>query len=568
MRIYRSAEAIKRLGDYGFQRFWDDLARECRWPTVFQGWQYAQTWYRCYQDAIDPVLVCSSGSETPFLFALGLGESGLVPVGARQAEYQAWLSLDDTGRSIERCLQLLTDSIAWDRLILRYVPPGFPLQGLPDDRASVTPAARPLMGVSNDEQINTLLKNKTIKNSINRLKRLGLSGLEYLSGPERVQIVLDEAIPMYDFRQGATHGIIPFEGDSHKRAFALAMASYPALTHCTVLRVKEQIIAAHIGRISGSTVHLGLLAISPVYSKCSPGSLLILLLGRLLHDQGFQFLDLTPGGDEWKARFASEHDSAHALIIHRSSVSYRRERILQSVGRAVRAGLRLANVSPSSLRAKLGTLRSARTVLRRTAEQIWHESSVELYQWRRSDIPPHPPEHQVQRNSLRDLLDCRPGCKQSARFEFLSSALHRLESGKEYAYTLHVAEEVVAVAWAQCSAGEFFVTETQEPILLTANSVVFHSFVLGTMRVIPPREWRSLLIQMLRDFSAGHPPADIYALFSESDVAAVHEAQLLGFTSTGTLYKSVRLGRIVKGKTGSIELLRQPPAELSHLPNN
>jgi len=70
---------------------------------------------------------------------------------------------------------------------------------------------------------------------------------------------------------------------------------------------------------NSSLIRLRLLAHAPELSAQSPGKLHLLQLRAFLGNDGMHLLDLTPGGDVWKDRFAQSHDTAFEVTPYRSA---------------------------------------------------------------------------------------------------------------------------------------------------------------------------------------------------------------------------------------------------------
>ena len=88
-----------------------------------------------------------------------------------------------------------------------------------------------------------------------------------------------------------------------------------------MLSVGGKFAAAHIGAITNDTVHLGVIAHSPLYAEHSVGKLQLLLLARHLAGEGFKTFDLTPGDDPWKERFADAHDDVIELRMYPNAMA-------------------------------------------------------------------------------------------------------------------------------------------------------------------------------------------------------------------------------------------------------
>lgn len=144
----------------------------------------------------------------------------------------------------------------------------------------------------------------------------------------------------------------PFQSDSRKRELYLAMMERPGLLHATVLRVGDQLVASHLGPIHGRNVSLGLIAHSPEFASHSPGKFAILYLARMLGEQGYEYLDLTPGG-AYKQRFAHAWDEAPTLELFFSRLDHAVDSTYRASARMVKPILTRLGYDPERLKRRV-----------------------------------------------------------------------------------------------------------------------------------------------------------------------------------------------------------------------
>ncbi len=173
--------------------------------------------------------------------------------------------------------------------------------------------------ILNNNDIQASFAKKSNKSRFNRLKKLGKLEFRQLTDSTELERVFDDLIAYYDFRQGAVNHSTPFREDPQKRRFHTDLfASAQGEAYITATYLDERLIAAFWGAVSGKTVHLGMLIHSPFLAEHSPGKLHIMQLSEHLLKVGKDVLDLTPGGDAWKERFANAHDKVAEAIVYRS----------------------------------------------------------------------------------------------------------------------------------------------------------------------------------------------------------------------------------------------------------
>ncbi len=276
-----------------------------------------------------------------------------------------------------------------------------------------------------------------MRSRLNRLERMGKLSFNRIVDPEEFASVLDEIIPLHDFRQGAAHLNFPFSSDRLKKPFHLAIMKHPNLLHVTVLQLNSRIAAAHIGLCNKEQVSLGILAHSPMFSQYSVGKFHILLLGLYLQKEGFTDLDLTPGGEQYKERFASHRDEAYMLDVLLRPSLVRQFRLHLGDPMRFDASTRLRAkevVARVQHRAKLiKWLGLSGELIRRLKAATWNTKEFCLYSWNRASVGVEQPHTTMRRDCLQDLLLFKPlEPWQPPQHEFLREAARRLKAEKQH----------------------------------------------------------------------------------------------------------------------------------------
>jgi hypothetical protein len=320
---YTGSSALEYFSDSTFIEQWDYLFNNCYWATAFQDRRYVYSWYTLYQLKYEPLLLVSYEEDTiTGIFPLALTDDNkIVGAGHHQAEYKCWISTEKTK------ISFIVEAIEWLRMNypdwlvnLSYLPNGIPYNELKNDTRLSEYAIwrihqQPIM-VIDEEMLLQQIKKKNRKEKINRLKRIGDLKFEKVESNEEFRSVLDELIIQNDFRKGAVYGNEFFANDPLKKEFKIQLFSL-GLLHVTILKLNEEIIASNASIHGKGVVHLaGFNTHSPFYSKYSPGIIRFLMLGLLIHKEGYYEFDLTPGGIEgYKSDLATDYKNVYELII-------------------------------------------------------------------------------------------------------------------------------------------------------------------------------------------------------------------------------------------------------------
>lgn len=547
IKIAIATEADKLLKDAKFQEEWQTLYRKCPWATPFQGSGFVTTWYEVYQDQYHPVIVRQLSSEGALTGLLTLAISGdskqLVVAGTHQAEYQIWLAYPEYGNTfIEGAVKKLQEDFPNRTLVFTYLPPSTPTTWINPDHPQgqsclLETHHRPVMIIGDGSQIEASLRKKSNKSRFNRLKRLGEVRFEQLRDAAELVPIFDDIISYYDFRQGAINKSYPFEQDSLKKSFYLALMQVPNLFHVTVLKVGDKVIAAHLGVCSEREVYLGVFAQNPFFAEHSPGKLHLLMLGQDMAKQHFSALDLTPGGDPWKERFATDHDKVHILSVlpHRRALIQLEAR--RKLVHFTKHTLQRFRISPQTLRTFGANLRENATIpgISKGFKRLWHRPEVRIYVFAAGTAPLGEQPRLLSKDCLNELLLFRPIASGQTRQNFMIQALNRIENGN-HVYTYVKQDRLVYVGWVMVHQEKFFFPEVEQEFCFPPGSVLFFGFYTHPT-ANKPHVYPSSLRQMLQETIALSDTKQVYIAVPSNDRSLQQTVEEVGFTYECSLFK-------------------------------
>jgi CelD/BcsL family acetyltransferase involved in cellulose biosynthesis/RimJ/RimL family protein N-acetyltransferase len=427
---------------------WTALHLACPWATTFQTPAFARVWYRAYAPRYTALLVTARrDGELVGLLPLAREQATgtVVPLGAQHAEYHTWLCRPEDAATIPAALLAALRPVMQGRLLrLLFLAPGTPMDWQPAAetsglRVGVRWHRRGLLRVGPGSEVDASLRKSANKSRLSRLRRLGPVSLDQLHTRAELAALLPTIAEQCDVRQGGIHGVLPFTQDPLKREFYLGLMDEPDLAHATVLRAGEHVLAAHLSVRDPHGVPLGLITHAPQYAAHSPGKLVLLLLARLLGEQGYTTFDLTPGGS-YKDRFATHGDQVALVDVFYSQQAYRTDVLRRA---AIQAARRVAATTHVDLDTMAGRGRDLAARLRRAQPLALARSTTRrIGRWLRSDAEYRlyelPREEQrggtggrLRVNQLRDLLRYEAVAPSDpSRTAFLKTALDRLEDGQ------------------------------------------------------------------------------------------------------------------------------------------
>jgi len=548
--LHRGSIAVDLLDSPHFSAAWDTLIAECPHATTFQAPAFVLSWYRIYA-SFEPIVVHVSdgeGLQGVLFLALDRARRRLVHVGAHQAEYQAWLARPGFDEVLlQSAWAALRSNVEFDVLVLRYLPQSGLLHkvlGIPQlqnlVRARTVP--RPLYRID-AEDIRSTFAKKSNKSRLNRLKRLGTLEFKRVRDGAELRRIFRTLTDAYDLRQGAVNHTSPFREDARKAAFHLAVFdAAPDQVHVTVTYLNGEPIAALWGMVSGGSLQLGMLIHAPVLAEHSPGKIHLMLLSEHLLGEGMAVLDLTPGGDPWKERFANAHDEVAELCVY-SSAAHRRLHDMQSAAldwtktAAAKVGL-----TPDDLRAgaKLAARMRPGAIFRQAKRWISTDSELRIYRLDRNSAARFRADSRFQRNNLADLLAFESYDRWQTRDIFLSNALARLEGG-ETAFTCRVDSRLAHCGWLVRNQAQAEFSEVDQTLALPGGSAVIYDFFTH-----PDYRGRGLyragIANMLAAACEDPGTRFVYICVLADNAPSRHVIESMGFQYRRSLYSRSRFG--------------------------
>jgi len=548
--LLRGTEADTALCDADFIARWQELLERCPYATVFQRPQFVRPWYSTYRREWEPILLVAreaSGDLAGF-WSLAWNEQrqALTHAGAHQAEYHAWLAAAGGEASfLESSWRQLRRNLPFTRLSFDYLPN----TALADllrttlTTVGVRKQSRPLLRLD-PKAIQASFSKKSNKSRFNRLKRLGPLEFRRVVDRDEFERVFDELIDFYDFRQGATYRVTPFRRDSLKRDFHLTLfTAAPERVLLTVTYLAGRPIAAYWGLASEEQTHLGMLIHSPFLAEHSPGKLHLMQLSEHLLQLGMRRIDLTPGGDAWKERFANDHDEVVSAVLHVSRWQWRIAESRAMMIRAAKRILPITGISPQQARSARHRLRrvTLSALLRGLRTWIWDRREIRVYRADRSLALRQAEDPRVRRNSLADLMLFQASHSSQTRDEFLSAALSRLEQG-ESAWTVRLEGRLAHCGWT-AAVSEWRMMEGDQVLRLPPGSVLLHD-VYSASGSDTQDSYRLAVGQMLRAAFADEGRCSAYLLVPADDRSSRRVIEAMGLGHEGSFYRQCLLGRV------------------------
>jgi CelD/BcsL family acetyltransferase involved in cellulose biosynthesis len=565
VEVFIGPEAEKLLANIDFCEDWRKLSILCPWASVFQEVEFVKTWYATYKSRYTPVIVTeiNEEGEKTGLFTLAIDEKSgeLVPAGDRYTEYAAWLADPKYGDGfIESAIEKLREKFPNRSLTLLFALPTLPVNWTHrghrfSGNCHLTIQPRGLMAVGDGSTFRESLRKRN-QNKINRLKRMGEVQFARIEDPEELQEVIDEIFCYQNLRLRAVYNTNYLAHDQLKKTFFLNLMRLPGMLHVTVLRVGNKLVSGQIHMHNRDQVLLGLITHSPFYSRFSPGTLHLLMLGSELAQKGIPTFDLTPGG-EYKDRYATAHDNAYVLRIFFNRAHCIKFKITTKFRGGLKRLARALKILPPALEAhstlldyqekfsylNLKMISLLSEIGRTLKRSLWHTDESAIYFYNPEDLHFSSESSPLKRDHIPDLLAYRPmETWQPPVNKFLKLAMRNLETG-HHVYTRVEDGKLVEFAWLTVPQN---ITPAIEDgwftTLPTESAVITDYFAYGPDDSLT----RESLSQILCDACQIHSIKHVYLCASADNPLQKHAVEEIGFTYLYSLLRRKVLGKVTR----------------------
>ncbi|RIJ42307.1 GNAT family N-acetyltransferase [Pontibacter oryzae] len=324
LELITGGDVLKIMESSKFLAEWGQLYEVCPWGTVFQSPDYVKCWYQCFGDKHNPILVVAR-QESALTGVLPLAENikglGIAGAGGWSAYYHTWLATPTNGNTfIAAALDLIRQNYPNQDIFFKYLPPQTPTKWFQENqawakRSVIRLFTRPILNFSHPS-VDKLLNKKQFKSNYNKFKRMGAVQFSTITDVDEFTAVLNTLANFHDFRKGYMFRTMPFRENPALKRYLFGLFK-KGLLELNALRVNGELVAGATTIIGkNKCMHgAGINAHSPVYYRFGPSFLALNLVSLKLKAEGYDYLDLTPGGHKYKERHANAHEDIVELRI-------------------------------------------------------------------------------------------------------------------------------------------------------------------------------------------------------------------------------------------------------------
>lgn len=310
--ILRGLPEVEQALKTGVLRHWAELMERDPYSTVFQGPEWAMSWYRSY-DTFEPLVIALlSDSALVGLVPLAIEKATdrLTFCGDGMADYKDVVARPGLRRRMASEFLTIFQSFGKQGTF------AFGSTLSESDTVELLTSLAADSGIRflrrqhfgwqwvAAESTEDFAKKKSVRNKLNYYRRTGELRARLITRREDWETLKDEFYSQHSLRQRYAGRPISFDSPQ-KRAFYDALFE-ESCSHFTVLEFNQKLIAAHFGCVRHGILYWGAPSFDITEKQCSPNLLLLVLAMQNREDWGFpRGVDLTIGTGDMKQRFST-----------------------------------------------------------------------------------------------------------------------------------------------------------------------------------------------------------------------------------------------------------------------
>jgi Acetyltransferase (GNAT) domain len=548
IKIVKDNNVLELLNDKTFVSEWQELANQNEKVTVIQEPPFVTTWYRQYSNKYQPILILGFDKNSivglmPLAFSLN-GQY-LTHAGDYQAEYHGWLCKKDVDQEFPvQALIAIKHNFQLRKWQWRCVPPRSQVNWLSSNALKkekiyvrIVEEDSPVLDLNDENKINKIKKNKALRNNINRYKKKNGFYIERIKSKEKARKIFDILSIQCDFRQMARHQIAPFGRDENKKPFYIERLNFPENNHFTILWSNNDPIAFHFGACDSDTVYLGLASYSPLEEKNSPGIIHIIKLIELLREEGYHYLDLTPGRDKYKEKYCNFHQKLYMPTIY----FFKKDKIISDLKYLIRKSIKNLIISvgaqPDIVKDKLDNVLAMLKkipkitplkIIRKLNSILYERNVCVLYKFLIDDVSLNnfQSEESISINSYSDLLLYSNSNPLVKKTDLLSIALRRFAS-EEVLYTIVLNGLLAQYGWLTKGGNSHRFSEFNLELDFPEGSFILYDFYTEpnfSKLDLYKKTLEKMLIECRKN-----SVKEVYILVSENNIPSRSVIEKVGF---------------------------------------
>jgi hypothetical protein len=550
IKIVKDDFVLELLNNKTFISQWEELANQNEKVTVIQEPPFVTTWYSQYSNKYQPILILGIDTNSDLVgimpLAYSLSDHYLTHAGDGQAEYHGWLCAKSADQEFPvQALIAIKNNFQLRKWQWRPLPPRSQINCLSSSDLKrekiyvrIIEEDSPILDLNDENKINKIRKNKSIQIKLNRYKKKNSFYIERIKSKDKAKEIFDILSNQCDFRQMAIHQTAPFSRDGNKKPFYIERLNFPENNHFTILWSDNDPVAFHFGACDTDTVYLGLSSYNPIEEKNSPGSILIIKLIEFLKEEGYRYLDLTPGGDKYKEKYCSFHQKIYTPTFY----FYKKDKIVADlkyfIRKTVKKSIISAGADPDIVKNRLGNVLSILKknsklsplkMLRNLISIAYKRNVYLLYRFLIDDLSLKNIviDENININNYSDLLlynNSNPNIEKKS--DFFSASLRHFSS-EDLSYTILSDGILAQSGWMTKGGKGYRMTEVDMDFYSPENSYILFDFF--TEPNLNKQELYSKTLEKMLSDCKNNGAKEVFIAVNENEISSRSIIEKVGF---------------------------------------
>jgi hypothetical protein len=460
IEILKGKDCFLAIENNNFIESWKDLAETSQYFTLTQEYNFVYSWYKSYREKFNPIMVIGYNKKEEIIGIIPLAiniESGeLSYAGDNQSEYNNFISTPEYEEefivesliSIKNTLDI--NNWSWDWMPSNSYKSWFKSKRLEKEGIYIdlSKFESPVYKLSDTVRIEKIKRNKSIKSKNNRLNRKGALVMERITDVKRAEQLIERIIKQSSFRNFALYNKMPFVRDAFRKDWYLKRIAMPNNNeHFTVLWQGDYLLACNFGSCTNDTVIIGTFTYDPLQGGNSPGRIFIIKLIEYITNEGYKYLDLTPGGDNYKESLCNDHKTLIKPIICFSKSDLVKLRLIKSSKKKAKeiisSKIKNRDINRDIVNIKSMFEKSLLSVIKRRIVNI-NENTMLIYKTKKISIKNNISKINI--NKYEDLFLYKNTNGYLTKKEVIFDALKKFERG-DVLYTMALENTLISFIW-------------------------------------------------------------------------------------------------------------------------
>ena len=550
IKIVKNTDALELLKDEAFIMKWKELTELNDKVTVMQEPPFVLTWYLNYSNTFQPLFVLGFDKNSEIVgllpLAFSINDNCIIHAGGMQAEYHGWLCKNDFDyHFMIQALIAIKQNYSFRKWSWGWIPPKSNINWLSSTELIknniyvkiLYEQDSPILDLNDEEKIEKLKKNRSLRTKINRYKKRGDFYIERIKSKQKAKNVFDLLEKQCDFRKMTLNHVPPFASDLNKKQFLIDKLNYPEDNHFTILWSNDKPIAFHIGECDANTVYLALMSHDPLEGKNSPGKILLIKLAELLKEEGFRYFDLTPGGDEYKETYSNSSRKVFYPVIYFNKKDKIISDLKDLLKKIVKNSISSVGAQPTNIANKVSHATTfvknifsttPSEIFRKFISSIYFKKTFIYYKFSTNIISKDSFQNNesININKYSDLMLNIENNQWNKRSPLISKAQKRFNSG-DLLYTIVKKGVLAQSGWKTGKWQTFLDPEVCKDFEIADNSVFLYDFFTDPV-YMKEELFKEMLEKMLID-CIKNDEKDILIACSQSNIPFQNTINELGF---------------------------------------